>query len=68
MQEGRAGTADETKLVVLNPKKKILFALTDEIGLGHTTQLFKLALHDHDRMYSYDCIHHVAGGQGRNSR
>lgn len=43
-QEEKAGTANETNLVALNPKKKIAFALTEKIELSHNTRLFRFAL------------------------
>ena len=43
-QEEKAGTATETDLVALNPKKKIPFALTEKIELSHNTRLFRFAL------------------------
>jgi len=44
LQEAKAGTADETNLVALSPKKKIPFALTEKIELSHNTRLFRFAL------------------------
>lgn len=43
-QEEKAGTAKETNLLALNPKKKIPFALTEKIELSHNTRLFRFAL------------------------
>ena len=43
-QEDKAGTAKETELVALNPKKKIPFALSEKIELSRNTRLFRFAL------------------------
>ena len=43
-QEEKAGTAKDTDLVALNPKKKIPFAMTERIELSHNTRLFRFAL------------------------
>lgn len=43
-QEEKAGTADLTDLVALNPKKKIPFELVEKIELSHNTRLFRFAL------------------------
>lgn len=44
MQEEKAGLADLTDLVALNPKKKIPFELVEKIELSHNTRLFRFAL------------------------
>jgi hypothetical protein len=44
VQEDKAGVADETDLVALNPKKKIPFELVEKIELSHNTRLFRFAL------------------------
>ncbi|KAK9903477.1 hypothetical protein WJX75_006549 [Coccomyxa subellipsoidea] len=44
LEEEKAGTADLTNLVALNPKKKIPFELVEKIELSHNTRLFRFAL------------------------
>lgn len=44
VQEEKAGLADLTNLVALNPKKKIPFELVEKIELSHNTRLFRFAL------------------------
>lgn len=44
LQESKAGTAEETDLIALNPKKKIPFELVEKIELSHNTRLFRFAL------------------------
>ena len=44
LQEVKAGKADTTDLVALNPKKKIPFELVEKIELSSNTRLFRFAL------------------------
>ena len=43
-QEQKAGNAESTDLVALNPKKKIPFQLVEKVELSHNTRLFRFAL------------------------
>ena len=40
----KAGKAETTDLVALNPKKKIPFQLVEKVELSHNTRLFRFAL------------------------
>ena len=44
LQEVKAGKADTTDLVALNPKKKVPFELVEKIELSSNTRLFRFAL------------------------
>jgi hypothetical protein len=43
-QEAKAGKAETTDLVALNPKKKLAFELVEKIELSTNTRLFRFAL------------------------